>query len=111
MAFEYKRGHVVNVWFPNDDPKSPGLKDRPCVIICKHSETEFEFASITGTDWRGSKRGIWVEFNTKEYSQMKLTKPSFINLDDIKILPEVAIRNYKGYCPKIDEIEAILGKK
>jgi hypothetical protein len=111
MSFEYKRGHVVNVWFPNDDPKNPGLKDRPCVILSRHSDTEFKFACITGTDWSKTNRGFWIEANTKEYSHMRLSKPSFINLDDIKILPETAIRNYKGYCPKIDEIDVILKDK
>lgn len=108
MPFEYKRGHVVNVYFPNDDPGAPAIKDRPCVILKRYSDTEFVFISITGTDWTGSKRGFWIEKNTKDFSAMKLIKPSFINLDDLKILPESLIRNYRGYCPKIDEIENIL---
>ena len=97
MPFTYKKGQVVDVAFPNDDPANPGLKTRPCVILDDFSDSFFKFICITGTDRRKTNKGFWIDRNSKNYNVMRLSKPSFINLDDIKTLPvqpyEVTVEN------------------
>jgi hypothetical protein len=104
----YKKGDVVNAYFPNDDLENPGVKLRPCVILDMVPPDDYLLICVTGTDWTGTSRGFWIKENTKAFSLMRLIKPSFINIDDIKKLPKSVIRNKKGYCPLIDEIEKIL---
>lgn len=106
----YKRGQVVNVWFPNDRPGGPPLTPRPCIILDRVSDTHLKFICITKTDRRDSQRGIWIEKNTRDYHVMRLTYPSFINLDSIKELPEDQIKNYRGECLKMEEIDKILSE-
>jgi hypothetical protein len=98
MAFEYKKGDVVNVYFPNDNPNAPDqIKDRPCIILEIISPEFFSFICITGTDWRPNKKGIWIEKHTKNFNAMRLLKPSFIDLENIKNLPKNLIPNSEQF--------------
>jgi hypothetical protein len=111
MPFEYKKGHVVNVAFPNDDPNNPGLKDRPCIILDVLPNNIFRFICITSTDWSSSKKGILVDEKSKNFRLMRLTNTSFVNLESIKDLPGTLIRSYRGVCVFMDDIENLLSKK
>lgn len=50
MPIDYKKGDVVLSWYQNDDPKNPGLKKRPIILLEQLSDEEFRGICITKTD-------------------------------------------------------------
>jgi len=107
MPPQYLRGFVVNVFFPYTEIVDG--KTRPGIILEKCGDNEYTIMYVTKTDLRGKCKGKWIEKNSKEGKEMKLTHDSFVNYERIKDLKTIFIDSYRGRCSFIDEIEAELG--
>ena len=107
MPPQYLRGWVVNVFFPYDDIADG--KTRPGIVIEKCGDSEYTIMYITKTNLRGKCRGKWIDKNSKEGKEMKLSENSFVNYERVKDLKAIFIDSYRGICSFIDEIDAELG--
>ena len=99
---QVKNGHVVNVYWKNDDPNEPNVyKPRPVIILDKYSETYCLAVGITDLDNidLSKAKGIQVLKDSDIGKQMRLTKNSFVNFNDCKNIPTSAFINLKGKCP------------
>jgi hypothetical protein len=93
------------------NPSFPGeYKMRPAVIILEESEGEYLVCPITGTNRTGKVPGIWVTATSPAGQQMGLTKDSFI-VARTQLISKLFIGpplRPLGYCPLIDDLEALL---
>ncbi|BDS12745.1 hypothetical protein [Aureispira anguillae] len=102
---KYEPGDVVFASFPFEDSRA--TKGRPVVIIEVFPDASFT-CMITGTDKRGTHKGIWVEKDSEAGQQMSLLKDSFINAERTVEIKNYMIHGIIGYCPLMDELEDLV---
>ena len=103
MSF-YQPGEVIRAYFPFDEPT--GGKPRPVLILDIESDQLYKCCMITSTDRTGKCKGEWILKDSTLGKALGLDRNSFINLDNIKLIPRSlveALKSPQGEYPDFDD--------
>lgn len=88
---DFSPGDIIVVNYPyREDPTKFSV--RPAMIISKLDDNHYKMSQITTTNRVGELRGEWIDKNSIEFKMMGIQSPSFINLENILIVPKSLIK-------------------
>ncbi len=100
-------GDMFSIPFPYKDNIFES-KCRPVVVLRDEKNGLFLIAPVTGTNLTGKREGLWVSKDSDEGIKMRLTKDSFIVVDNTIKWPSFGLLDYWGHCPCVNELLAKL---
>lgn len=98
-------GEIYQVYYPHREDKTKFTR-RPAMFLSENDDGSYKMCQITGTNRVGEIKGEWIDKNSKEYSEMGLSKPSFINLEQILSVPRAMV--IRGPIGKYHDIEKLI---
>jgi hypothetical protein len=102
---KYDPGDVLTVYYPfREDPAR--FTRRPALFIRDNKNGTYKMCQITRTNRTGEIKGEWIDKSSKEYKEMGLKMPSFINLENILDVPKSMV--LWGPIGKYEDIERLL---
>ena len=103
----YKPGDTVICYFPYDDGR---LKIRPGLVIGSRKGKLFVVSQITTRDRSERLAGEWIPAGSSVCDTMGLDRSSFINMNNLKVLPASFLIKKIGRYEPWDDFEERFAK-